>query len=124
MERRTAKGISPVDRGEQDVSHVCRLERQRAAPTPRPQADGERDRSRDPDNSRAPTGHVVERGTPHLAVTDQTGHDHDGDHGRDRSDVHLVERVDPMDLRYPLTAPRASELSEDSAAVEGERDGR
>ena len=68
--------------------------------------------------------HVGEGGGADLTVAHQPGHQHDGDHGHQAGDVHLVERVHPVDGRDPLLAPRPSEVADDGSGFsEGHRHG-
>ena len=112
-QRRSAQRGAPVDGGHEDVAHVGRLDRERPAAAAGPQAHEERERGGDTEPGGPVGAHPLDAGGRQPLVADDGGQ-----HGHHRDDcdpdqVHLVERVDPVDLRYPLPPPRPSKVADD-----------
>ena len=112
-QRGPAQGGSPVDRGHEHVAHVGGLDRQRPAAAARAQPDEEGEGRRDTQPRGSVRAHPLDPGGRQSLVADDGGqHGHHRD-DRDPDQVHLVERVDPVDLRNPLSPSRPSKITDD-----------
>ena len=75
--------------------------------------DEARERGGDAEPGRPVGAHPLDPGGRQRLVADDGGqHGHHRD-DRDPDQVHLVQRVDPVDLRDPLPAPRPSKVADD-----------
>jgi hypothetical protein len=111
--RRATQRDPAVDRGEQHVAHVGALQGERPAPAPGPQPEEQGDGHDEAHRRRAMVDHVVERRPGDLAVADRS-RDQDDRRDRDQTgDVHLVERIDPVDLGHALGAASLAQRADD-----------
>ena len=112
LEGRSPQGEPTVDRGEEHVAGVGRLDGDRAAPGagPQPDEDGEGHADAD-DVRRVPQ---EQRGPPgsELLASDPARQEEDGGEREEPGQVHLVEGVDPVDVGHPLAPPRRPEFGQ------------
>ena len=92
------------------MSHVGTLERERTTAAAGPDRHCDDERNGDCEPVRAVRADLRDLRVGQATVTDQSRADEDRDAAEDRSEVRLVQRVDPVDVRQPLVSPDAAPL--------------
>jgi hypothetical protein len=104
------------------VAHVGRFNRQRPAPAPRAQPDGDGQRRHHPEHGGAVGPHVGDGGSVEAVVADHGGQRQDPGGEGQGGDVDLVEGVDPVDGGHPVAATGPPQIL-DHRGGDGKGDG-
>jgi hypothetical protein len=94
------------------VTNVGALQRERTTAAAGPDRDSDHDRDDDREPVGAVGANLVDLRVGQAAVTDESCADENGDATENRSEIRLVERVDPVDVCKPFASPDAAPLEQ------------
>jgi hypothetical protein len=113
------EGDGPVDRRQEHVAHVGRLDDERPAPPAGPATDGEGCADDDPDDGRAVGRDPSDGGRVDALVTDDAREQPHHDDGHHPADVGPVEGFEHVEVGGPPAPARMPELGEGAGLVRG-----